>query len=210
MKKKLFPLLRRWHRRIGIVSALFVIFLSLTGLFLLFTAPLGLDQKTWHGGLISRAYNQSPKSPPIGIPVDETQWVIMVDGLVYIGSAAPIALAPPLSLAKKDDRFISIANKDETLLTLHDGTLVERMPGVEFVGAPPAPLPKAIEKGILRRYQGRGIPISRVLLDIHTGRFLGNIGTWLMALASILFLLLSLSGLYLWVRKPKDRRSKSG
>jgi hypothetical protein len=210
MKKNLLPLLKRWHRRIGVVSALFVVLLSVTGLFLLLAAPLGLDQKTWHGGLISRAYNQSPKSPPTGIPVDETQWVIMIDGLVYVGSAAPIALAPPLTIAKKDRRFISIANADETVLTLHDGTLVARMPGVDFTGARPAPLPKAIEKRIIRRYQGRGMPVSRILLDIHTGRFFGKIGTWLMAMASILFLLLSLSGLYMWIRKPNNRRSKSG
>ncbi|PHS28409.1 MAG: hypothetical protein COA84_01095 [Robiginitomaculum sp.] len=210
MKNNLLPLLKRWHRRIGIISALFVILLSVTGLFLLLTAPLGLDQKTWHGTLISRAYNQSPKSPPTGIPLDESQWVLMIDGLVYVGDAAPIPLTPPLLLAKKDRRFISIANADETLLTLHDGTLVERMPGVDFTGAHPAPLPKAIEKRIIRRYQGRGMPVSRILLDIHTGRFFGKIGAWLMAMASILFLLLSLSGLYMWVRKPKGQRPKSG
>lgn len=209
MKKNLLPLLKRWHRRIGIISALFVIFLSITGLLLLFTAPLGLDQKTWAGGLISKAYHQTPSQLPIGIPVDETQWVIMVDGLVYVGKAAPIALTPPLTMAKKDKRFISIANKEETILTLHDGTLVERMPGIDFTGVRPSPLPKAIEKQIIHRFAGRGMPVSRVLLDIHTGRFLGKIGTWLMAIASILFLLLSLSGLYMWVRKPKNRRSKS-
>ncbi len=210
MKRKLSSFLKRWHRRIGIVSALFVVLLSLTGLPLLFSGPLGLDQKTMGGAIISGIYHQAPKTPPVGIKLDDGQWVIMLDGLVYIGNADPIALAPPLVTAKKEDRFISVANTNETLLALHDGRLVERMNGVEFTGRTPSPLPKAVKQAVIQRYAGRGMAVSRILLDIHTGRFIGKAGTVLMAVASMLFLLLSLSGIYLWLRKPNGKKPKTG
>jgi hypothetical protein len=200
----------RWHRRIGITSALFVLVLSITGLLLMFSSSLGLDQKTWGGGIVKSVYNLEPKSEPVGIELvsehyDDT-WVIMVDGLVYVGIADPIPLTPPLLSAGWQDEFIAFANTDERVLTLADGTLVERMmPGGYFDGTGPTPIPDNIKNQVLDRYAGRGMPASRVLLDIHTGRFFGPLGTWLMGLASILLILLSLTGLYMWTTTDARR-----
>ena len=130
MSPKTSRALFRWHRRFGITSALFVLILSITGLLLMFASPMGLDQKTWGGGLVKSVYNLKPKTEPIGIPVVDAQgkqaWVAMVDGLVYIGPADPINLGPPLLSAGWQDEFIFITNGKEDILTLADGTLVER------------------------------------------------------------------------------------
>ncbi len=210
MKRKLSNIFKRWHRRLGIVSAFFVMVLAVTGLLLLFSGPMDLDRQVWNGVWISKAYNQAPKTEPVGILLGSGDWLVMVDGLVYIGDQNPITLAPPLVMAKKEERFVYAANNEETIVTLLDGTLVERIEGVAFTGTHPTPLPEAIINKIIKRYSGRGMPVSRVLLDIHTGRFFGAVGTWLMALASIFLVLLSLSGLYMWIRKPNGKKSRTG
>jgi uncharacterized iron-regulated membrane protein len=209
MKRKIHAIFKRWHRRMGIVSAGFVIVLSVTGLILLFGAPLGLDRVRWGGPVIARLYHLAPKTPPVGIKLSDRDWVIMVDGLVYIKDAPPLTLDPPLAQARRDSQFFYIANTSQTLVTLHDGTLVERLNRVDFEGLTPTPLPGAQKAEVLRRYSGRGLPLSRVLLDLHTGRVFGKIGVWLMALASIFLLALSLSGLVMWFKKPNGKRTKN-
>jgi uncharacterized iron-regulated membrane protein len=67
------------------------------------------------------------------------------------------------------------------------------------------PTPKDLETQILERYAAQGMPASRVLLDIHTGRFFGPLGTWLMGLASILLILLSVTGIYMWTTTDARR-----
>jgi len=206
----------RWHRRIGITSALFVLVLSITGLLLLFSTSLNLDQKTWGGTLVGKVYNLVPKTDPVGFYIENPErdnvtdgnWIIMVDGLVYVGSEAPTSLEPPLLGAAWKGEYIAFSNAEETVLTLEDGTLVERSsPGGYFDHAEPSPLPPDVKKQVLERYSGRGMPASRVLLDIHTGRFFGPIGTWIMGLATILLIALSITGLIMWT-KTDQRRAK--
>jgi uncharacterized iron-regulated membrane protein len=197
---------RKWHRRIGVVASVFVLVLAATGLILLFAAPLGLDRARWGGPLIAKAYHLSPQTAPVGVELASGRWVVMVDGLVYVGAAAPVYLDPPLTGAAQDAEFIYVKNGQETLVLLAGGQLVERMAGAHLPTTSPSPLPGPVRERVLQRYAGRGLPASRVLLDIHTGRFFGPAGVWLMALSSLFLLLLSLSGLVLWMRKAKLAR----
>ena len=199
----------RWHRRIGITSALFVLVLAVTGLLLLLAQPLGLDQKTLGGVLVAKAYNQAPKTEPKGYHVGDDIWVVMVDGLVYVGDGPPIAFAPPLTgAALTQDGLIRFSNEDETILAKKDGTLVERFIGEVIVGNNPDKLPDDVKANVLARYSGRGTPASRVLLDIHTGRLFGALGPWVMGIASVLLILLSLSGIVMWSSAGQRRRRR--
>ncbi|NNC35955.1 MAG: PepSY domain-containing protein [Acidimicrobiales bacterium] len=217
MSPKTSRTLFRWHRRIGITSALFVLILSITGLLLMFSTSLDLDQKTWGGGLVKSVYNLEPESAPVGLPIVDAQgkqqWVVFVDDLIYIGEADPIPLEQPLLSAGWRGEFIFITNGEEDILTLEDGTLVERsQTSATFEAMQTRPVPENIEEKVLDRFAGRGMPASRILLDIHTGRFFGKIGTWLMGLASILLILLSVTGIYMWtttdVRRARREKMK--
>jgi len=199
----------RWHRRIGITSALFVLVLAVTGLLLLLAQPLGLDQKTIGGGLVAKSYNQVPKTEPMGHQLGDDIWVVMVDGLVYVGAASPIALPPPLiGASKTDDGLIAFSNGAQTVITRRDGTLVERYADSAFQKSRAGALPNDVRDKVLARYSGRGMPASRVLLDIHTGRFFGKAGPWVMGLASALLILLSLSGIVMWSSAGQRRRRR--
>lgn len=47
---------------------------------------------------------------------------------------------------------------------------------------------------------------ERVVLDIHSGRFLGEFGVWLMDVVAILIIILSMSGVYIWIRQSRAKR----
>ena len=49
-------------------------------------------------------------------------------------------------------------------------------------------------------FSGDGIPLDRVILDLHSGRFFGSIGKWIYDLTVIGVLLLSATGLVLFFR----------
>ena len=56
-------------------------------------------------------------------------------------------------------------------------------------------------------YRGYGLTLERVLLDLHSGRVLGSAGVLLVDAAAILFLLLAISGLWLWSRRRTSTRA---
>ncbi len=60
--------LRRWHRRLGLVSAFFVLWLALTGIALNHTHELGLDSVPLENQLLRSLYGvgPSPATPDIG------------------------------------------------------------------------------------------------------------------------------------------------
>lgn len=83
------------------------------------------------------------------------------------------------------------------------GTGTIRWAGVDAV-APPATLAKA-----LAAFRGGGVSASRVIADLHSGRFLGRIGPWLMDASAIAMILLAGSGLWMWWKqRPRHRPSR--
>lgn len=71
--------------------------------------------------------------------------------------------------------------------------------------APEQPVPE-LRVALQEAYRGTGLTLERVLLDIHTGRILGSRGVYLVDAAALLFLVLAISGLWLWVRHQSNAR----
>jgi len=67
--------------------------------------------------------------------------------------------------------------------------------------------PTELQRTALNRaWRGDGLPLERVMLDMHSGRILGAAGVYLMDGAAILFLLLAFSGVWLWFRRIASTR----
>lgn len=64
-----------------------------------------------------------------------------------------------------------------------------------------------LRSALREQWRGTGLTLERVLLDIHSGRILGGWGVYLVDLAAVLFLLLALSGLWLWSRRRASSRA---
>jgi len=67
----------------------------------------------------------------------------------------------------------------------------------------PDPLPPEIKAAILKSYRGGGVPWSRFLLDIHTGRILGAWGPYLVDAAALSLLILVGTGIYNWLGRTR-------
>jgi hypothetical protein len=65
----------------------------------------------------------------------------------------------------------------------------------------PHPLPAVVEKDLQRFFHGKGITVEQLLLDVHNGHILGNIGRWLIDITSILLIVLSFTGLWIWGKR---------
>jgi len=186
--------------------------LAVTGLLLLVSGPLNLTQIKIENALVSKIYGTASKTDPVGFKINEQQWVVMVDGLVYVGKADPVPLVPPLVGAyKQADGLIVFSNGEESVVTLEDGTLVERFVDHRFAMQKTQTLPQFVKDKALARYRGEGVAASRIILDIHTGSFFGALGPWIMGLASILLIALSISGIIMWanINRRKRKRAKS-
>ncbi|MDH3831886.1 MAG: PepSY domain-containing protein [Gammaproteobacteria bacterium] len=65
----------------------------------------------------------------------------------------------------------------------------------------------ALLKSLQNAYRGTGLPIERIMLDLHSGRILGRAGVYIMDAAAIGFLLLAASGVWLWLRRRASIRA---
>ncbi len=70
---------------------------------------------------------------------------------------------------------------------------------------PDTPDPVVLEEQ-LAAYRGQGLPLSRVLLDLHTGRLFGRLGATAMDLAAIFLLFLVATGVVNWAGFRRSRR----
>jgi len=63
-----------------------------------------------------------------------------------------------------------------------------------------------LKQVIQASWRGSGLPMERVMLDLHSGRILGSWGVYLVDAAAILFLLLAISGMWLWGKRRVSAR----
>jgi hypothetical protein len=56
------------------------------------------------------------------------------------------------------------------------------------------------------KYQSQLLSWERVVLDAHSGRLFGDFGVWFMDVVALILILLSISGIYIWLRYAKSKR----
>ncbi len=67
----------------------------------------------------------------------------------------------------------------------------------------PQPTDPALKRTLQYQYLGEILPVERVLLDLHSGRFFGRFGPWVIDLSAALMVMLSLSGAWMWFRRRR-------
>ncbi len=64
-------------------------------------------------------------------------------------------------------------------------------------------LPEPIQRRAVAAYRAQSLTWERVLLDLHSGRLFGRWGEYLVDVAAAGFVLLAMSGFWLWLRQPR-------
>lgn len=61
-------------------------------------------------------------------------------------------------------------------------------------------LPKSLENAIQTAFRGAILPMERILLDIHSGRFFGKAGVFIVDACGVLLIVLIFSGCAIWLK----------
>jgi hypothetical protein len=238
-----------WHRWLGIVSALFLLSLSITGLALNHTELLRLDQITIRHSAILERYGMAGGSEISAYRIHATQTLAHLDGQLFYNSTPlasgrqPLGIieGDPLSVIATSDALLYIAangelietvsnsqlpyhtlsavgrtDSDSAVLVSDDGPFTadadwltfDRYQGSYTVDSlPRIDLDAAAANAILDAFQGGGVSLYRVLLDLHSGRLFGWGGRTVMDLSAIAIIILILSGIGGWLRKSRRQRT---
>ena len=110
-----------------------------------------------------------------------------------------IGITPQALLAVRTAEDIYLTNED--LLEWY------RADAPEVAWSSATPTAPALRERLQAAYRGTGLPLERIMLDLHSGRILGQAGVYIMDAAAIGFLLLALSGIWLWLRRKASARA---
>jgi len=234
-----------WHRRLGVLSAFFVLLLSITGIALNHTDELSLSHQAIHNSWILNHYGIKA---PTDLRFYQNSNVMITDNFVWLDNNLLVETPTKIIAAGKLHSYITIVMEDQIYLYDQQGILVDHLDG--NVGLPhdiqkvnfadkalilktPQRYWKSDEQLLnwfelslneepkwasssemsnqqIEKFQGyfrsRFLTLERIFLDIHSGRIFGMVGVLVMDTVAVLLILLSLSGLYMWLRSIKAKR----
>lgn len=227
----------------GVVSALFVILLALSGIILQHSPALGLDNRFLGPGLLSGLYGIEAPDITLSYGADGHHVSLIGDAIYFNADRVPGNYAGLAGMAAADFGYL-VATDQELLLLTATGELIEVLDsavgvpdGIAALGtdgagqsylrqagrvlrvdvdaltwspaAAAAPidwnaradLPPALSAQVGDDYARSLLSWERLLLDLHSGRILGGIGVVLVDLMALLFLLMAVTGVWIWTRR---------
>lgn len=245
-RTRILRFLRHWHARLGVLAALFFLYLATSGIALNHTYELQLDKKQVGTPWLMRWYGLHAAVPDQGYSFehgyftgDEQRWVM--DGkLLEQASGQPVG-------AVETGGVRYLANRDTLYVYRPEGLLVDKMHGstlpdssIQRIGIEretkrillQGPVGVyASEDGLdwrqattenvawserqalppdalveIQPLYAPSLSMERVLLDFHSGRIMGERGTWVMDFAALALMVLSLSGLWIYFRSILKKR----
>ena len=234
--------LHRWHRRIGIIAALFVLMLAVTGWFLNHTGRVNLTNQYVSSQWLLDWYGIKPQKPPLSFEAGGHR-ITQLDSHLYFDEQRVATDLDRLIGAVKTDGIYVAAAEHSLYLLLDSGQLVEQLDssagvpaGMRAIGmndqdqliiraahgiytadlntldwhhteagnvrwSQPSSPPQAHLDNVLQQFRGTGLSYERIMLDLHSGRLLGEGGVILIDLAALLFAVLAITGCIMWWRR---------
>ncbi|NIN36804.1 MAG: hypothetical protein GWO08_20905 [Gammaproteobacteria bacterium] len=144
----LLRILHRWHRRFGIVAALFVVMLVVTGLMLNHTDGLKLDRNHIQNALLLDHYNINPRQEPVTIRVN-SKWISQVGERLYFNDREIRKNVTELIGALPNGQELIIAFDEELLVVNDEGIVIESLRGAQGVPAGMRAIGKTINGNIV-------------------------------------------------------------
>jgi hypothetical protein len=223
--------LRRWHRRLGLVSAFFVLWLAVTGITLNHTHELGLDSLPLENSWLRSLYGVGPVPATAGsglrLPAGE---LIVSLGRLQLADR-DIGACPQLVAAIEQAAQWLVVCRDRLWLLTPAAEVIDQADSVRGVPDNISALAQADGRILLRTpdqvwavnladlslaphtlsaepswqaaalVQGPDLDWEQALLDLHSGRLFGTAGVLLMDVMALLFAVLALTGVLIWWRR---------
>jgi hypothetical protein len=245
----------RWHKRLGITSAIFVVLLAATGMLLNHTYRLQLGETYVSNPWVLDFYNVEaststlPSSMPLGerwvtvasasiffdtVAVGECKghflgavafasyWATVCQEYIYLFTnegqliekieRAPELISPVLNvgicdakLCLKTEREIFQINLDTLHWQQYDlNAVFESAQPITWLT--PEYAPEHIRKAIAYNVASRVITWEKVVLDIHSGRFMGSLGPLVLDVFAIIFIIMAATGVYMWFKLSRNSK----
>lgn len=246
--------LREWHRKLGIIAAFFIIFLSITGVALNHTTTLSLAHKPISNLWLLDHYGITPPNDIrfyLDSSLQVTNNLVWLDDKLLLESSDDIVSAGVMSAKVAKDTTIDvfvIASQTHLYIYNNQGEMLDQLgeetgipEGIEALSITKdavtvktssgyyqsdsdflfwqaiSPLIEPLwitaqsvspqkEQQASLAYRSQFLTLERIIVDAHSGRILGLVGVLFMDAVAILLILLSLSGIYIWVRYARAKR----
>ncbi|TWX51147.1 PepSY-associated TM helix domain-containing protein [Colwellia hornerae] len=245
IRNRLVRHLRKWHRRLGIFAAFFLIFLSVSGIALNHTTLFSLAHQSITSSILLNHYGI--KSPSDVRFYQQKEWLV-TDQLIWLDDKVVFQSDDPvIGLSRFQSYFLLVTTKQLVIFT-DEGLLVDKIDsssdlpvpisafsinGAQLILNTPAGYyqgdsdlfewqmistlvePSWIESATLTenelimansKFQSQFLNWERVILDAHSGRLFGNFGVWFMDIVALMLILLSVSGIYIWLKFTYKKR----
>lgn len=246
VKKSAFKLrsLLSLHRRMGLVSALFVILLSASGLVIHNSPRLSLDQRFISSSAMLGWYSIEAPDISISFSLGEHRVSLIADSIYFDSIRLADGFNSLIGVVETDFGFL-IASNNQLLLVTAEVEMIEALgsvhgipPGLTAIGGtaeggiylrsaedifaadlgalswsstsmgpgqiqwslattPAAELAELIKAD----YSASLLSWERLILDIHSGRFLGSLGVVLVDIMALLFIFMGITGVWIWSRR---------
>ncbi|MEH6384964.1 MAG: PepSY-associated TM helix domain-containing protein [Colwellia sp.] len=237
--------LRKWHRRLGIFAAFFLIFLSISGIALNHTTAFSLSQHSITNTMLLNHYGIKP---PTDVRFYQQKEWLVTDQLVWLGDKLVFQSDNPIIGISTFQSYRLVVTTKQLVIFTEKGALVDKMDSSSDLPIPISAFSVTDERLILntpqgyyqgdsdffewqmintlieptwvnntpatkheltianRQFQSQFLNLERVILDAHSGRLFGNLGVWFMDIVAFMLILLSVSGIYIWLRYKNKKR----
>ncbi|MEN8129506.1 MAG: PepSY domain-containing protein [Pseudomonadota bacterium] len=245
-QRRRFRSLYLWHRYLGLVAALLVVCLAVTGVLVQHAQYFGLQSNYAENQILLQWYGLTP-NPVTSYPTPK-HWLSHSGETIYLNNNPLEGKYTGLLGAVESGLLLIAITEDSVLLLTHEGDLVEDIGVEDGLPEPPQGIAYRKPQGVILQgrnvfwhpdhdwlnwhpYKGpspewsqpRTTPAAllaeiqqhnlshelsweRVLLDLHSGRLLGEYGTFVMDLAALAMLLLAGSGTVIWLQRRPSKR----
>ena len=231
------------HKFTGIAVCVFLIHLSITGIFLNHTEELGLDEKYTASPLILGLYNISIPSQEESFSVDN-HFVSRFGNQVFLDNQPVFKSEVPIIGVVIFNQMLVIAIENGLVLLTEEGELIEKLTGstgvpvnIQKLGAlnnllflktsnqvwesndegqewrvsnsnfnewsNEVVMPDEKTQQVESYFLGKGVSLEQFFLDLHNGNIIKGFGQWLLDIIAIFLLLISISGVWIWLRKKR-------
>ncbi len=232
--------LHKWHRRIGLLATIFIIFLVLTGIALQHSDDFNLNTQYLSNSWLLKYYGIKPNpittyqlgnqtishagesiylsGKPIphhvesihgAIPYSNNEFIIATsESLLVLNKQGEIVdeittqdglQEAPIGIAVSKNNSTVMRGINTYWESIDDLTQWRALQGPHPRWAAPSITLPALRQVIESHDMSQQINLERFLLDAHSGRFFGKYGIYVIDIAAILLLILSITGIWLWV-----------
>ena len=129
-----FLIIQKWHKKLGVYIALFVILLAVSGIVLNHSEELKLNTTYVKMDWLMDLYQINPKSEPVGYR-SSNNWITQVDEHIYFNNKKIADNANKLIGVVNTNNAYAIAYDDKIILLTVEGEILESLGGTEGVPA---------------------------------------------------------------------------